>query len=142
MRSMQRFHQDSNGWADIGYSFVVGSDGNIYEGRGWDWVGAHTYGYNSVGYGVSFIGDYSYRLPSQESMRLVRDQLASCAVSNGDLRSDYILQGHRQAADTTCPGDAFYAEIQSWPHFEVCRSIDISAGVTWSVELRQETKLQ
>ncbi|XP_051797443.1 uncharacterized protein LOC110970843 [Acanthochromis polyacanthus] len=118
MRSMQRFHQDSNGWADIGYSFVVGSDGNIYEGRGWDWVGAHTYGYNSVGYGVSFIGDYSYRLPSQESMRLVRDQLASCAVSNGDLRSDYILQGHRQAADTTCPGDAFYAEIQSWPHFE------------------------
>ena len=23
---------DSNGWADIGYNFIVGEDGNIYEG--------------------------------------------------------------------------------------------------------------
>jgi hypothetical protein len=24
---------DSNGWADIGYNFIVGEDGNIYEGQ-------------------------------------------------------------------------------------------------------------
>lgn len=30
---------------------MVGEDGNVYEGRGWDQVGAHTYGYNSVGLG-------------------------------------------------------------------------------------------
>lgn len=41
------------GWWDIGYSFMIGEDGNVYEGRGWDEVGAHTYGYNSVG-----LGDY------------------------------------------------------------------------------------
>ncbi|RVE69087.1 hypothetical protein OJAV_G00074260 [Oryzias javanicus] len=84
MRSMQRFHQQSNGWDDIGYSFVAGSDGNIYEGRGWKWQGAHTGGHNSKGYGVSFIGDYTAALPSQHSMALVRDQLASCAVAAGD----------------------------------------------------------
>lgn len=39
------------GWWDIGYSFMVGEDGNVYEGRGWDQVGAHTYGYNTVGLG-------------------------------------------------------------------------------------------
>jgi hypothetical protein len=41
----------SPGFTDIGYSFVVGEDGNVYEARGWDAVGAHTYGYNDVGLG-------------------------------------------------------------------------------------------
>ncbi len=50
MRIIQNYHMDSNGWSDIGYSFLVGGDGKIYEGRGWNVVGAHTSGYNSVGY--------------------------------------------------------------------------------------------
>ncbi|XP_040918383.1 peptidoglycan recognition protein 6 [Toxotes jaculatrix] len=117
MRSMQRFHQDDRGWDDIGYSFVAGSDGYIYEGRGWHWRGAHTLGHNSIGYGVSFIGDYVTSLPSQHSMGLVRDQLASCAVGGGRLVANFTLQGHRQVVNTSCPGDALYKEITSWEHF-------------------------
>ncbi|XP_035036636.2 peptidoglycan recognition protein 6 isoform X2 [Hippoglossus stenolepis] len=89
MRSMQRFHQVDRGWDDIGYSFV----------------------------GVSFIGDYASSLPSQHSMGLVRDQLASCAVGGGRLKANFTLQGHRQVVNTSCPGDAFYKEITSWEHF-------------------------
>ena len=39
------------GWDDIGYNFLVGEDGNVYEGRGWDTVGAHAapHNTNSVG---------------------------------------------------------------------------------------------
>ncbi|KAM9346178.1 peptidoglycan recognition protein 6 [Symphorus nematophorus] len=117
MRSMQRFHQDDRGWDDIGYSFVAGSDGYIYEGRSWHWQGAHTLGHNSVGYGVSFIGDYLASLPSQHSMGLVRDQLASCAVGGGRLVANFTLQGHRQVVQTSCPGDALYNEIKGWEHF-------------------------
>ncbi|XP_034046889.1 peptidoglycan recognition protein 6 isoform X2 [Thalassophryne amazonica] len=117
MRSMQHFHQDDRGWDDIGYSFVAGSDGYIYEGRGWHWQGAHTLGHNSVGYGVSFIGDYSTTLPSQNSMLLVRDRLASCAVGGGRLMANFTLQGHRQVVSTSCPGDALYDEIRGWEHF-------------------------
>ncbi|XP_072224891.1 peptidoglycan recognition protein 6 [Leuresthes tenuis] len=118
MLSMQRFHQEDRGWDDIGYSFVAGGDGNIYEGRGWHWQGAHTLGQNSKGFGVSFIGDYVTRLPSEHSMGLVRDQLASCAVGGGRLVPSFILQGHRQVVSTTCPGDALYKEIQGWEHFK------------------------
>ncbi|XP_062294912.1 N-acetylmuramoyl-L-alanine amidase-like [Scomber scombrus] len=117
MRSMQRFHQEDRGWDDIGYSFVAGSDGNIYEGRGWHWRGAHTLGHNSIGFGVSFIGDYASRLPSEHTMRLVRDQLASCAVGGGRLKASFTLQGHRQVVNTSCPGDALYNEIRGWEHF-------------------------
>ncbi|XP_034151494.1 peptidoglycan recognition protein 6 isoform X2 [Esox lucius] len=119
MRSMQRFHQDDRGWDDIGYSFVAGSDGYLYEGRGWHWRGAHTKGYNSKGYGVSFIGDYTSSLPSQQTMELVRDRLASCAVSGGRLTGNFTIHGHRQLVNTTCPGDALYSEITGWKHFGV-----------------------
>ncbi|KAL0993025.1 hypothetical protein UPYG_G00102330 [Umbra pygmaea] len=122
MRSMQRFHQDDRGWDDIGYSFVAGSDGYLYEGRGWHWQGAHTKGYNSKGYGVSFIGDYTSSLPSQHTMELVRDRLASCAVSGGRLVGNFTLHGHRQLVNTSCPGDAFFAEIKSWKHFGVVQN--------------------
>lgn len=106
-------------------SFVAGSDGYIYEGRGWYWQGAHTLGHNSKGYGVSFIGDYMTRLPSQHSMGLVRDQLASCAVGEGRLVADFTLQGHRQVVDTSCPGDALYNEIKGWNHWGVSRRPDM-----------------
>ncbi|XP_020793319.2 peptidoglycan recognition protein 6 [Boleophthalmus pectinirostris] len=117
MRSMQRYHQNTNGWADIGYSFVAGSDGNLYEGRGWNWMGAHTAGQNSISYGVAFIGDYTSVLPSGQSLELVRNKFTTCAVRLGNLVSSYIVHGHRQASATSCPGDALYRQIQSWEHF-------------------------
>lgn len=104
-------------------SFVAGSDGYIYEGRGWQRQGAHTLGHNSKGYGVSFIGDYASRLPSQHAMELVRDRLASCAVGGGRLVANFTLQGHRQVVNTSCPGDALYNEIRGWEHFGVRGSV-------------------
>ncbi|MBN3310165.1 PGRP2 amidase, partial [Amia calva] len=119
MRGMQRFHQDDRGWDDIGYSFVVGSDGYVYEGRGWLWRGAHTKGHNSLGYGVSIIGDYSTALPSPHTLALLRDSLAQCAVRGGRLVDNYTIHGHRQVVDTSCPGDALYSEIRGWQHYQV-----------------------
>uniref|UniRef100_A0A7N4PT25 Peptidoglycan recognition protein 2 n=1 Tax=Sarcophilus harrisii TaxID=9305 RepID=A0A7N4PT25_SARHA len=117
MRSMQRFHQDIRGWDDIGYSFVAGADGYVYEGRGWRWVGAHTLGHNSLGFGVSIIGNYTATLPAARVLSTVRDSLPRCALRAGYLRPDYTVQGHRQLVRTECPGDALYRQISTWPHF-------------------------
>ncbi|NXG18851.1 PGRP2 amidase, partial [Grallaria varia] len=118
MRHMQRFHQDTRGWDDIGYSFVVGSDGYVYEGRGWHWVGAHTKGYNTQGFGLAFVGDFSATAPDAESLALVRDQLLPCAVRAGHVRHNYTVRGHRQLGTTDCPGSALFREIQGWPGFQ------------------------
>ncbi|XP_045405605.1 N-acetylmuramoyl-L-alanine amidase [Lemur catta] len=118
MRSMQRFHQDTKGWDDIGYSFVVGSDGYVYQGRGWDWVGAHTLSHNHLGFGVAFVGNYTAALPTEAALRTVRDVLPSCAVRAGLLRPDYTLLGHRQLVRTDCPGDALFHLLSTWPHFK------------------------
>ena len=44
-------------------SFLIGGDGNVYEGRGWNVQGAHTSNYNDVGYGYCFIGSYKNITP-------------------------------------------------------------------------------
>ncbi|XP_067828926.1 peptidoglycan recognition protein 6 [Heptranchias perlo] len=118
MRSMQRFHQDDRQWDDIGYNFVTGSDGYLYEGRGWLWLGAHTKGQNSKGYGVSFIGNYTSELPDQAAMELVKENFMRCAVIGKKIVSDYAVQGHRQHGETTCPGEMLFNEIKTWEAFK------------------------
>ncbi|XP_016328862.1 N-acetylmuramoyl-L-alanine amidase isoform X4 [Sinocyclocheilus anshuiensis] len=119
MRAMQHFHQKGRGWYDIGYSFVVGSDGYIYEGRGWMSVGAHTKGHNTVGYGVAFIGNYTAHLPAQYDMELVHHHLVKCGVNNGFLQENFTILGHRQVvAGTECPGESLYSEITTWEHYK------------------------
>lgn len=99
-------------------SFVVGSDGYIYEGRGWRHLGTHTRGHNNIGYGVSIIGNYTATLPSRYAMDLLRHRLVQCAVDEGGLVANFTIHGHRQVVNyTTCPGDAFFSEIRSWEHF-------------------------
>ncbi|CAF0811694.1 unnamed protein product [Rotaria sp. Silwood1] len=116
MKGFQNYHMDSNGWDDIGYSFLVGEDGNIYEGRGWTYAGAHTYGYNSKSIGISVIGDYSSRKPNAGAINAVK-ALIKCGVSRGYIRSNYLLRGHRDLDSTACPGNSFYNEIKTWTNY-------------------------
>lgn len=55
----QDYQMNSKGWNDIGYNFLVGEDGNIYEGRGWGKKGAHSKSFNGKSIGICIIGDYS-----------------------------------------------------------------------------------
>ena len=68
-----------SGWDDIGYSFLVGGDGRVYEARGWYREGAHTKGYNSVGLGISLIGLYTEKAPSQKMLDTTK-QLIQCGI--------------------------------------------------------------
>lgn len=59
VRDYQNFHLDYRKWWDVGYNFIIGEDGNVYEGRGWDRVGAHAPKYNNQSIGICVIGDFS-----------------------------------------------------------------------------------
>uniref|UniRef100_T1J7Z8 Peptidoglycan-recognition protein n=1 Tax=Strigamia maritima TaxID=126957 RepID=T1J7Z8_STRMM len=113
MRIIQNFHMDDRGWDDIGYSFLVGGDGRVYIGRDWGVVGAHTYRYNTVGYGISFMGTFTNKLPNENAMEAVK-KLIGCGVVQKYLQSDYGLYGHRDGRCTECPGDKFYEHLKTW----------------------------
>ncbi|XP_030830158.1 peptidoglycan-recognition protein 2 isoform X1 [Strongylocentrotus purpuratus] len=119
MRSIQDFHMDVREWDDIAYSFLVGEDGLVYEGRGWDTVGSHAPWYNFRSLGVSIMGDFTTKIPNQKAVDAV-NYIINCAITNKKLDPDYVLISHRQATpNRTCPGElALFKGIQSWPHWK------------------------
>jgi peptidoglycan recognition protein len=58
-RNVQDYEMDVKGYSDISYSFLVGEDGNVYEGRGWDRVGGHATGHNTDSIGICFFGTFT-----------------------------------------------------------------------------------
>jgi len=116
VQDIQRLHMDVNGWADIGYSYLIGEDGRVYEGRGWGVVGAHTLNYNSIAYGFCIIGNFMDRQPNQQALAAAQN-IIECGVEKGYLLADYETFGHRDGVCTLCPGDFLYVIIRGWPHY-------------------------
>ncbi|XP_046565318.1 LOW QUALITY PROTEIN: uncharacterized protein LOC124274032 [Haliotis rubra] len=117
MQSYQNFHMDGRGWSDIGYNFAIGDDGNVYEGRGWGAVGAHTGGYNKVSVGIAFIGKFNDREPSKAALDALM-ALLSYGVRYGELTPSYTLLGRRDVGyPTESPGDRLYEIIRGWKHY-------------------------
>lgn len=107
-----RYHRQL-GWADIGYHYIVGRDGMVYEGRRVDRQGAHSGGANNRhNLGISLIGNFDRQLPDQRQLnatqRLLDAQLQRYHLSRN------VLRGHREWAPTICPGDALFAWMQRY----------------------------
>ncbi|KAG8225494.1 hypothetical protein J437_LFUL014142 [Ladona fulva] len=116
VRSTQQFHMAERNFNDIGYTFLIGGDGRIYEGVGWHKTGAHTRGYNSNSLGIAFIGNFEDVLPSDAMMNALRN-LLTCGVQQGELKRDYKLLGHRQLISTISPGKKLYEALQKMPNW-------------------------
>ncbi|KAG5326153.1 PGPSA protein, partial [Acromyrmex heyeri] len=114
--NIRSFHMDTNGWDDIGYSFLIGGDGNVYEGCGWTREGAHTYGYNKKSVGIAFIGNFE-RKEVNQTMVDIAHQLIKCGKSQRILRNDVRVLGGRQVSSTASPGSYLYTKIQDWPEW-------------------------
>ena len=99
----------ANGWAGVGYNFLVDMDGTIYEGRGWDGVGSQCPGFNRSGVGV-YVAVGGDQVPTQaalRSVRALRDELVRLRGGAG-VRE----MGHRDGVATSCPGTFLY----KWVH--------------------------
>ncbi|XP_017886139.2 peptidoglycan-recognition protein 1-like [Ceratina calcarata] len=114
VRSFQNYHMDEKNWTDIGYNFVVGEDGNVYEGRGWDKHGAHSKPYNSKSIGICIIGNFVDHNPNTAAINATQDLIAY-GTTIGKIKEQYTLLGHSQTAATSCPGKSLYKLIQTWP---------------------------
>ncbi|XP_028275234.1 peptidoglycan recognition protein 5 [Parambassis ranga] len=108
--SIQRGHMNERNFDDIGYNFLVGENGTVFEGRGWGVVGAHAKGHNSDSLGIAFLGNFNNDTPSREAISAVK-QLLKSGVSRGFVHSAFSLLGHRDLGQTECPGSNLYAAL-------------------------------
>lgn len=110
VRSIERFHALERGWAGIGYSFLITQSGRLYEGRGWQRVGAHTPGHNSSAYGVCFLWDGTRQAPTQAAIEAWHELVAAGLAAN-HIAPDFRVGAHRMFKATDCPGDRIMAHL-------------------------------
>ena len=124
------YHVNSNGWADIGYNWLVDPNGVLYKGRAWkseteeNVLGAHNSGKNGNTAGICFIGNYVSNIPSEIGLNKTAeisaflcnkygiDPLGTSYHAGIDAVNDNI-DGHGQSGGgTACPGTQIINRLQ------------------------------
>jgi uncharacterized protein YgiM (DUF1202 family) len=122
IRSVYYYHAVTRGWGDIGYNYLVDFMGNVYEGRygGDNVVGGHAYQYAHGSSGISLLGTFDNVSETPEAQSGL---IWITAWVSRDLdpfgKKDFhetdnlpTICGHRDVWDSTCPGDAAYADLE------------------------------
>jgi len=131
LNSIQKDYQNNRGYS-FGYSSAVGLSGSTYEGRGDTYRAASNGMENNYGMDSPTIGDnleiFSCLLiagvpdiPSAQLVNGVRKLYQSVIDRIG---RELIINGHRDMAQTACPGDKIYSLIQNKTFYPVERSKD------------------
>jgi len=132
VRNIYLQHTQVNGWSDIGYNFLIGINGKIFEGRDGmgampdhEVKGAHFCGKNSNTMGVCLIGNYEENPPPMDGLNALKSVLAwqmhDARLNPGAFykHPEYAndpeflgtLAGHKDGCATLCPGKNLYGEI-------------------------------
>lgn len=130
VRSIWNFHVFTNGWSDIGYNYLIDSDGFIYEGRagGDNVLGSHFSCANTGTMGTALLGNFTAVQPTEKTSESLSYLLSWKSDQRGlnPLGITFhastqlnlpVIAGHRDANGTTvsyacagteCPGNSLY----------------------------------
>ena len=137
-RTIQAFHMDSRGWADVAYSYMVCEHGYVYEGRG-------------VGKGSAANGTTAANLAYYAVCGLVgKGDTVTSALTDGIREAIDICRrngagnevvGHRDLFATECPGDALYSFAKAGaPYSSTVSTGGMSAHAPAPVPVTQPVK--
>ena len=112
--SVQSKHLDRNGWDDVGYHFMVGPGGQVYEGRRLFYKGSHTEGANTGKVGILVMGNFEKAwlglfggTPAPLQVQAAKTLVRALKALFPTLRK---LGGHKDfKVRTECPGNELYA---------------------------------
>ncbi|XP_074042823.1 peptidoglycan-recognition protein LA isoform X8 [Leptinotarsa decemlineata] len=112
VQSFQRCHIFEKRLDDICYNFLIGGDGNVFRGRGWNVVNCH----KKLSIGINLIGNFEEDTLNDTMIDSLK-HLIERGVAWRKISNDYILIGHNQTTDTLSPGKNAYKVIKNFSHF-------------------------
>lgn len=105
----------ARGWNDIGYHYVIGRHGELWEGRPVDNIGAHCVNHNRYSIGVCYVGGCAKDGKTAKDTRTLQ-QKAQLLLLLQELRKLYPkakIYGHRNFAKKDCPSFDAMSEYSS-----------------------------
>ena len=108
---VERWHLNQ-GWRAFGYNYWVGFDGTVYEGRGYQHVGAGVANQNDRIISIGFQGNYQSGLAGIATSPNMPDAQFNAGVDIINWVMERVpsvkrIAGHRDFMATACPGDMF-----------------------------------
>jgi N-acetyl-anhydromuramyl-L-alanine amidase AmpD len=104
----------AKGWAGIGYAYFVSKDGEVYQGRPPDAIGAHCKNYNARSVGICAEGDYeTEQMPGYQ-----KNAIVSLLVWLKKQYPNAKIVGHRDLFPTACPG-------RNYPFLEILEAVKV-----------------
>jgi hypothetical protein len=98
-----RYHVTTNGWPGIGYTYVIGRDGTIYQCWNHTVVSYHVGNSNKHALGICMVGDFRTQQPTAEQYAAVLDLVRWL---QGQLPNALNVLGHSEYPDyawKACP---------------------------------------
>ena len=110
---------------DIPYNFLIGGDGNIYEGRGFNFTGQHTQNlhateYNSIGICVAFIGNYASIAPSANQINILSD-FTRTFINREMIEENHIIISQDDLKYSTTRANSLNDAIEKLEKFRPCK---------------------
>ena len=123
MRALQKFSQEDSpladgrmkpAWADIPYHLYVDVHGEVAQGRDLHYAGDSNTSYDPAGHLLIVVeGNFEEEAITPAQMRTL-NVLVPAMAQRFSISAD-SLGGHKDFAQTSCPGNALYAQL---PHFQ------------------------
>jgi len=95
-KEIDRWHK-SQGWAEIGYHYVIRLDGTVEDGRPVHKVGAHVKGHNADSIGVVYVGGCDKSMKPKDTRTAAQRKALRDLIAN--LRENYpraTVHGHNE----------------------------------------------
>ena len=122
-QEIEEEHLNNPIFDDLGYHYIIGKDGTIYEGRPIGYAGQHIGENNSYKIGINFIGDYndgdvfSRKLAFLDDGEVPSKQISAAVKLIKELKKIFPLielGGHQDYAlnkQYGCPGNLLYKRL-------------------------------
>jgi len=118
IRRIQRAHQRNEGWADIGYHFLIDGSGRLWEGRPLYLQGAHagSDSANRANVGICLLGDFAQDPPSAAQLETLEALIAALrskfSIPAGNLYTHREIRRRFGLGHTECPGTYLQALVE------------------------------
>lgn len=113
LREIQNAHMNGEGYGDIGYHFLIDTQGRLFQGRDLAWQGAHAGNGNNVdNIGVCLIGNFEQQRPTRAVLAALERVVESLGERFSIPRHNVVP--HRHWKKTQCPGRFLLPHLASY----------------------------